>query len=93
MMVLRDEVVVLRCRVTLAEPGLGRPGNPGLPRSGCCRQQPDQRLVTSGTLLAWHRRLVARSRIIRTGQGGHGTTREIQDLVLRQKLTWILRDA
>jgi putative transposase len=41
------------------------------------------RLVRPGTLLAWHRRLVARMWTYPNGSGRRGIGREIQDLVLR----------
>jgi hypothetical protein len=43
-----------------------------------------RRLVRPGTLLAWHRRLVARSWICPNRPGRPGTSREIRGLVLRR---------
>jgi putative transposase len=82
-MVLRHEVAILRRKVIQPKPdwadravlaALARL----LPATLRCH-----RLVTPGTLLAWHHRLVARSWTYPNRPGRPGASREIQNLVLR----------
>jgi putative transposase len=82
-MVLRHEVAVLRRRVTRPKPDwAGRAVLAALarllPAPLRCR-----RLVTPGTLLTWHRRLIARSWPAPDRPGRPQTSRETRDLVLR----------
>jgi hypothetical protein len=82
-MMLRHEVSVLRRQVTRTKPDWAdRAVLAALARllPAALRAQ---RLVTPGTLLTWHRHLVARSWTYPNRPGRPGTTREIRDLVLR----------
>jgi putative transposase len=82
-MVLRQEVAVLRRQVSGPKPDWADRAV----LSALARLLPaalrSRRLVTPGTLLAWHHRLVARSWIYPDRPGRPGTSRTIGDLVLR----------
>ena len=82
-MVLRHEVMVLRRQVA-------RPGPDWAERAilaALARLLPaalrGSRLVTPGTLLAWHRRLITRKWTYPSRPGRPAADQEIRDLVLR----------
>src|SRR5438094_10429233 len=82
-MVLRHEVTVLRRQLARPKPDWADRAVlaalarllPAVPRA--------HRLVTPGTLLAWHRRLITRKRTYPNQSGRPRTSREIRELVLR----------
>jgi putative transposase len=73
------EIMVLRHEVTGA-PASGRPAEAGLGQPGCPGRA--HRLVPPGTLLAWHRRLIAGKWTDPNQSGRLGTSQESRGLVL-----------
>ena len=80
-MVLRYELMVLRRQVTRRGPGqTGRTARSWRHWPAALRES---RLVTPGTVLAWHRRLITRKWTYPNRPGRPRTCQEIRDLVLR----------
>lgn len=81
-MMLRHEVLGLRRPITRPQPDWAdRAVLAALARLPAARRA--RRLVTPGTLLAWHRRLIARTWTYPDRPGRPGISKEIRELVLR----------
>jgi hypothetical protein len=81
--VRRHEVMVLRCQVARPEPDWADRAIMAALALLLPVALRGSRLVTPGTLLAWHRRLVTRRWTYPNQPGRPGTSREVRDLVLR----------
>ncbi|MFI9836307.1 hypothetical protein ACIHFD_04700 [Nonomuraea sp. NPDC051941] len=82
-MVLRDEVAVLKRQLARPKPDWADRALPAALARFLPALLRKHRLVTPGTLLAWRRRLIKRSWTYPHRPGRPETSKEIRDLVLR----------
>ena len=82
-MVLRHEITVLRCQVARPKPDWADRAVLAALAQMLPAALRAHRLVTPGTLLAWHRRLITRKWTYPSQSGRPSTSQEIRDLVLR----------
>jgi putative transposase len=83
LLVLRHEVAVLRRTQPRSRAGLGRPGGTGRPDPALAQLAAAHRLVTPGTVLRWHRRLVIRKWTYPHRTGRPAVSAEITTLIER----------
>ncbi|MEV4169125.1 integrase core domain-containing protein [Nonomuraea sp. NPDC049709] len=83
MMVLRHEVAVLKRQVVRPKPDWADRALLAALARFVPKVLRAHRLVTPGTLLAWHRRLIKRSWTFPHRPGRPGATKEVQELILR----------